>query len=130
MSEQQYIDRLRDAYAAFGDGDFDALQTIWAPELRWHAPGSHPLAGTYEGIPAVLAFLEQVMELTQGTFRAELQTLCAGGDLGVAVVRVTGRREGRSLDVVDAQVSRFDGDRVVEFRDTSSDLDAVNQFFA
>jgi uncharacterized protein len=129
MSEHPYIARLRDAYAAFGKGDLDALQEIWSPELRWHAPGNNPLAGTYEGVPAVLAFLGQVLELTQGTFRAEPQTLCAGGDLGVAVVRLTGRREGRSLDVIDAQVSRFDGDRIVEFRDTSSDLEAVDRFF-
>jgi hypothetical protein len=130
MSEQQHIARMRDAYDAFGKGDLDALQAIWAPELRWYAPGNSPLAGTYEGIPAVLGFLGQVFELTQGTFRAEPQTLCAGGDLGVAVVRLTGRREGRSLDVVNAQISRFAGDRIVEFRDTSSDLDAIDRFFS
>jgi ketosteroid isomerase-like protein len=54
----------------------------------------------------------------------------AGTYEGVAVVRLTGQREGRSLDVINAQISRFDGDRIVEFRDTSSDLDALDRFFA
>jgi len=130
MSEHPHIARMRDAYLAFGKGDLAALQEIWSPELLWHAPGKSPIAGTYEGVPAVLGFLREVLELTQGTFRAKPQTFCAGDDRGVAVVRLTGQREGRSLDVINAQISRFDGDRIVEFRDTSSDLDALDRFFA
>jgi len=130
MSEHPHITRMREAYLAFGKGDLDALQEFWSPELLWHAPGNSSIAGTYEGVPAVLGFLGQVLELAQGTFRAEPQTFFAGDDLGVAVVRLTGQRDGRSLDVINAQISRFDGDRIVEFRDTSSDLDALDRFFA
>jgi uncharacterized protein len=129
MTEQQIIDRMRDAYTAFGKGDLDTLQEIWSPELRWIVPGSSPLAGTYEGAPAVLGFLGQILELTGGTFRAEPQTFCAGGDVGVAVVRLTGQRGDRTLDVVNAQISRFAGDRVVEFHDTSIDVEAMDRFF-
>src|SRR3712207_7361695 len=40
LFRSQIIERLRDAYAAFGKGDLDALQEIWSPNLRWHTPGS------------------------------------------------------------------------------------------
>ncbi len=129
MAEHPHIARMREAYLAFGKGDLDALQEIWSPDLRWHTPGTHPLAGTYEGIPAVLGFLGRVLEVTGGTFRAEPQTSCAGGDLGIAVVRLTGQRDDRTLDVVNAQLSRFVNGRVVEFRDTSSDLASLDRFF-
>ncbi len=123
------IDVARAAYDAFGRGDLDTLQEIWSPDLRWHTPGNSTLAGTYEGIPAVLDFLGRVLELSQGTFRAEPRTLCAGGDHGIAVVRLTGSREGQTLDVVNAQISRFEDGRVVEFRDTSSDIESLDRFF-
>jgi ketosteroid isomerase-like protein len=130
VSEQEIIARLREAYAAFGKGDLEALQAVWSPDILWYVPGNNPLAGTYEGIPAVLGFLGQALEVTGGTLRVEPQTFCAGGDLGIAVVRVTGQREGRSLDVLNAQMSRFEGDRIVEFRDTTNDPDAIDAFFA
>jgi hypothetical protein len=130
VPEHPHIARRRNAYLAFGKGDLDALQTIWAPDLRWHTPGNGPLAGTYEGIPPVLGFLGRVLEISQGTFRAEPQAFFAGDDLGVAEVRLTGQREGHSLDVFNTRVSRFVQDRIVEFRDTSYDLDALDRFFA
>ena len=71
-----------------------------------------------------------MLELSGGTFRAESQTLTAAGDLGVAVVRLTGQRGDRSLDVINAQISRFENDRIVEVRDTSSDLDAIDRYFS
>jgi ketosteroid isomerase-like protein len=101
MSEHPHIARLRDAYAAFGKGDLDALQAVWSPQLRWHVPGNSDLAGTYEGIPAVLGFLQPVME-----------------------------RTGRDLEVQNAHVSRFEDGRIVEFQDTSTDLDALDAFWA
>jgi hypothetical protein len=129
MSEHANIARLRDAYAAFGKGDLEALQAIWSPQLRWHVPGKSDLAGTYEGIPAVLGFLGQVLERTDGTFRAEPESLFANDSIGVAVVRMTGRRNGRDLEVRNAQISRFENGKVVEFEDASTDLDELDQFF-
>ena len=62
MAESSNIVRLRDAYLAFAKGDIDTLQSIWSPDISWHTPGSNPLAGDYEGVPAVLGFLGRVLD--------------------------------------------------------------------
>ena len=42
---------VREAFAAFGRGDMDALRSqYFAEDIRWHIPGRNPLAGDYEGV--------------------------------------------------------------------------------
>jgi ketosteroid isomerase-like protein len=129
MAEHPNIQRLRDGYGAFAKGDLATLQEIWAPDIRWHVSGHTDLAGTYEGIPAVLGFLQQVMERTGGTFRVEPQSLFAGDTHAVAVVRLTGSRDGRNLDTQNAHIWRFENDRIAEFWDATADPDVLDSFF-
>ena len=42
-------DLVRQGYAAFGTGNFDALRSqIFAEDIRWHFPGRSPFGGNYE----------------------------------------------------------------------------------
>ena len=50
-------DLVREAYAAFGRGDMDALRNKYFTEnVLYHVTGRSPLAGDYEGIDQVLQF--------------------------------------------------------------------------
>jgi hypothetical protein len=42
------------------------------PQAVWHAPGRNPLAGDHQGVAAILGYFAKTMELTGGTFRADL----------------------------------------------------------
>jgi hypothetical protein len=43
-------DLVREAFAAFGRGDIDAMQDqYFAPDIRWHFPGRSQLAGEFHG---------------------------------------------------------------------------------
>ena len=47
-------DLVREAFAAFGRGDIDALQRqYFAPDICWHFPGRSVLAGDHEGVAQV-----------------------------------------------------------------------------
>jgi ketosteroid isomerase-like protein len=57
-------DRVRQANAAFGSGDLDALSQFLAEDVEWHVPGRGPLAGDYQGIAEVIALFGKVSELS------------------------------------------------------------------
>jgi len=129
MTEHPNVQRMREGYDAFAKGDLDTLRDFMMPDVRWHVPGHTDMAGDYEGVDAVLGFFGRIFERSGGTFRAETIALLADDRYGAAVVLLTAHREDRDLRVQNAQVCRFDGDRIAEFWDTSSDPDALDRFF-
>jgi ketosteroid isomerase-like protein len=48
-------------YECFNVGDMETIrQEVFAPDIVWHLPGRHPLAGTKHGADEVLAFFEEL----------------------------------------------------------------------
>jgi uncharacterized protein len=75
----------------------DTLRELFDPEIVWHFPGRSLLAGDHRGTDAVLGFFGRTMELTAGTFRAELHDVVADDRHAVGMHLATGEREGRRL---------------------------------
>jgi ketosteroid isomerase-like protein len=126
MSEHPHVTLLREAYEAFAKGDLAALDDVLAEDIRWHEPGRNQLSGTYEGRTAVYAMFGRLMELTEGSFRIELRTVLADDDHAASIVGISARRGDNSYSVTNVHVSRFSGDRVAEFWETSGDQYAVD----
>jgi uncharacterized protein len=129
MTEHPHVALLREGYAAFGKGDFPALDEVFTEDIRWHEPGRNQLAGTYEGRTAVYELFGRLMEVTEGSFRIELRAVLADDEHGVAVVDVTARRGVQSFAVTNAHVFRFTGDRITEFREMAGDQYAQDAVF-
>jgi ketosteroid isomerase-like protein len=91
-------DLVRRGYDAFARGDMDTLRELFDPEIVWHFPGRSPLAGDHRRPDAVLGFFGRTMELTAGTFRAELHDVVADDRHAVGIHLATGEREGRRLE--------------------------------
>jgi ketosteroid isomerase-like protein len=130
MSGHPNVARMRDGYEAFAKGDLATLRELLTQDVVWHVPGRSALAGDYEGIDAVLAFFGRVMELSDGSFRAEPLTLLADDHYGAAPVRITAHRGDRHLDVMNVHATRMQDGRVAEFWDTTTDPDVVEAFWA
>ena len=130
MTDNPNVQRMREGYVAFGKGDLAALQELLAEDVVWHVAGRTPLSGTYEGRTAVLEFFGKVMEVTEGSFKAEPLTLLADDDYGCAPVRITAHRGDRHLDVMNVHTSRLQDGRVAEFWDTTTDTEASEAFYA
>ena len=90
---------VRKGYKAFGEGDMDTLQSMYAPDAVHVATGNNPLSGEYKGTEDILGYYGKLFELSDGTFQAELKNVkVEGDDTVVTTHRDKGQRGGKTLD--------------------------------
>jgi uncharacterized protein len=107
-------DLVRRGYAAFASGDMEAMRTILAGDVVWHAPGQGPQSGDFEGVENVIAEFGRLFQDSGGTFRVEITEILEGDESVVVLARETAAREGRTLDLAYAHIFHFRGDQVSE----------------
>lgn len=56
------------AYQALATGNRSEVEKYWAEDMRWLVPGTHQLAGWWEGLDGFFSFMEQVGKLSGGSF--------------------------------------------------------------
>ena len=98
----------RRAADAFRAGDLDTLATTIHEQVVWHFPGTSWMGQDVVGRSALLVYLREMRQRTDGTFT--LQDVCVSGsdDHVLAAQRfgATANGEARSFDVT--SVMRFD----------------------
>ncbi|CUW28428.1 MULTISPECIES: nuclear transport factor 2 family protein [Streptomyces] len=131
MGEHPHAALVRRGYAAFTEGDMDALRELMTGDCTHHLPGSHPLSGDYKGQDAVIDMYGRLFEETGGTLRVELRdVLVDGRGHAVAVHVLQADRDGRHLSEKGALVFRFVGDKITDIDECVEDLDTANDFWS
>src|SRR5262249_39179662 len=92
MAEHPNVARIRDGYTAFAKGDFAVLNDLFAEDLLWHDAGRNQLSGEYRGREAVFGLFGKIVEITEGSFRADLHAVLADDEHAVALVVITASR--------------------------------------
>ena len=123
-------DLVRRAFDAFAKGDMDTLRDLFDQDAVWHVPGRSPLSGDHRGVDAILGFLARTMELSGGTFRAELHDVVASDEHAVAIYVTRGEREGRTLENRTVLVSHVRNGKFTESWLMSDDQYAADEFFS
>lgn len=127
MAEHPNVARIRDGYTAFAKGDFAALNELFAEDLLWHEAGRNQLSREYRGRDAVYDFFGKLMEVTGGGFHIDLHAVFADDEHGVALVRMTTSRGGKTAITNDAHVFHMRDGKVTEFWDASTDQYAFDE---
>ncbi len=130
MSEHPNVTLVRRGFAAFGEGDMATLSEIITPDAEQHAPGDSLISGDYKGRDAIFEFYGKLAELSEGTFRVDLEHVFVRGDQAIAEYHQTGTRNGRSLDVRHALVFQILDNKVVDLDDFTEDEDGDNEFWS
>ena len=124
-------DLVREAFAAFGRGDIDALQRqYFDPGIRWHFPGRGPLAGDHEGVAQVAGMLAQPAELSGGTHSIELHDVIGNDDHVVVLATARAERLGRQLEASVVHVFHVRDGKVTEAWTHHDDLYALDEFWS
>ena len=124
-------DLVREAFAAFGRGDIDALQRQYiAPDVRWHFPGRSVLAGDHEGVAKVAEKLGQPAEMSGGTHRLELHDVIGNDDHVVVLATARAERPGRQLEASVVHVFHVRDGKITEAWTYHNDLYALDEFWS
>ena len=124
-------DLVREAYAAFGRGDMDALRDkFFTQDVRYHVTDRSPLAGDYEGVDQVLQFFARIFEMSGGTFSFELHDVLANDEHAVALVTVRGERAGKQLNDIMVQISHLRDGKAYEVWNQATDQYAQDEFWS
>jgi uncharacterized protein len=130
MADHPNLELLRRGYAAYGSGDMDTINELFADDVVWHIGGRSTLSGDYEGKEQVFGFFAKLLELSDGTSKVEVHDLLANDDHGVAVVKESATRSGRSHEGNAVHVFHLRDGQVTEFWDAQTDQYAADEFWA
>ena len=124
-------DLVREAYAAFGRGDMDALRDkFFTQDVRYHVTDRSLLAGDYEGVDQVLQFFARIFEMSGGTFSFELHDVLANDEHAVALVTVRGERAAKQLNDNMVQTSHLRDGKAFEVWNQATDQYAQDEFWS
>jgi ketosteroid isomerase-like protein len=124
-------DLVREAFAALGRSDIDALQRqYFAADICWHYPGRSPLAGDYEGVVQVVELRGRLSDLSGGTHRIELHDVIGNDEHVVALQTTRAERAGKQLEVNIVHVFHVRDGKVVEVWSHHGDLHSSDEFWS
>jgi uncharacterized protein len=130
MADHPNLELLRRGYAAYGSGDMDTINELFADDVVWHIGGRSPLAGDYKGKEQVFGFFAKLLEMSEGTSKIEVHDLLANDDHGVAVVTESATRGGREHVGNTVHVLHLRDGKVTEFWDAQTDQYAADDFWS
>ncbi len=103
----------RRLWTAIAAADFEELRAIIAPKAVWRMYGESPLAGSYEGVEAILGFMASVGERAD-ELRSDLVEIFVSDHGAVLRYSIHALRGDRVLDIEHLFLVRIDDGRVVE----------------
>jgi ketosteroid isomerase-like protein len=112
---------------AFRAGDLEAVESLIAPDVVWHVPGDHPMAGTIDGRDALLGWLARLGEI--GFWLVE-HDVFASDDHVCAVSAMGARRDGVDVQTRVVSIFRYRDGRQVERWLYPDDTASWNAIFA
>ena len=121
---------VRRIFDAFARKEGLALRGLFAEDAVWSVPGRGVMAGTYDGREAIFRFLARLPKETDGTYGSELVDVLASETRAAALYRARGTRHGRTLELDQVLLFRFEDDLVQHVLALPSDPDAFETFWA
>jgi len=123
---------IRELYDARSRRDWDVVRSLLAETIGWHEPGEEDHSGSFRGRDEVVALLERLVDVTEGTFQLVPEGFLNLSEHSAVVVRWWAERAGRRSDGHEIAVYRFEDGKVAEvwFYNEPSDQDALSAVFA
>jgi ketosteroid isomerase-like protein len=92
------LDRMRRAISMFYSGRINFMRALFAEDVVWRVPHSHPLAADIVGADAVLELMRRVRRETNGTFSAVPVDLAASESRVYCQLKLSAKRGDKVLD--------------------------------
>ena len=94
------------------------------------SPGNNRMSGEHRGKEAVFAAFAKTVEVPPLSIKIELHDVLANDEHAVALVHLTGSRQGKPLDTRDVSVYHISDGKVTEFWSIAEDQRATDEFWS
>lgn len=108
--------------------DITPMRSVEHPGLIAHIPGRSPIGGTWQGRDQLMAAVQQLGALAEGTLQIE-PNVVATDHFAINSQRVTASRKGRQLNQILLEVWRLENGVGVEIWDHFEDQEAWDAFW-
>jgi len=131
VTEHAGVAKVRAFLDAFARGDEQAMRDFFTADLAWHVAGSHRLSGDHRDLDDLIGHFGQLRAGTDGSFALTPESVLASDHHAAFFTRATGRREGRTLDVVQAHAVTVRSDGLWrEYWVCADDQDSEDAFWS
>ena len=117
---------VKQFFKYYEKNDILGLREIFSPEIEWHVPGHHPLAGTKKGIEEVIAYYKQ---LQKANFKAEVIVLEGNDNHVIDCHRGWAKVGGERLDLTWVLLYTIENDKIKSMQNFPGDQHAADAFF-
>jgi len=118
------------AYDAFARGDIPTVLEVFAADILWHVPGRGPISRDYHGHTEVLGFFQHFMQLSQGTFRIQIEEVLAKGERVIVLVTESASRNGREWSSPQVHAWTVKNGKAITFWQFQGDQQTEDEFWS
>ena len=130
MQPHPNVERIKQEYRAFTEGDFSGLAKLFAEDAVWHVRGDTPLAGDLSGCEAIVDVLRRLARETHESFLIEVHDIVANDQHTVVLAHTTVKRDDRTYTADEVHVFCTNEDGLItEAWGLSSDPAGQGQFW-
>ncbi len=102
-------------FAAYNQHDLAAMREVMSDDVKWFFPGIHPLSGTKNGIPEVVAFFDLMADGMKKSFaRAEKLVVGSNDDYVVESQHIWMTVDGVTSEHYWCVLWKFENGKIVE----------------
>ncbi|HSE80502.1 MAG TPA: nuclear transport factor 2 family protein [Gaiellaceae bacterium] len=123
---------IRELYDARSRRDWDVVGSLLADTVGWHEPGEEDHSGSFRGRGEVVALLEKLVAVTDGSFQLVPEAFLNLSEHSAVAVRWSAERRGRRSEGREIAVYRIQDGKIAEvwFYNEPSDPEAFSAVFA
>jgi len=99
---------------AFNRRDLEPVAKLFADDIVLHCPGKSRVSGTYQGKQGLLEFWQKQIELTGGSFRGSVISVCQGEGSLILVMETEVDHAGETLSWQRINRYRIADNKIVE----------------
>lgn len=117
---------VKQFFKYYKNSDVVGLREIFAPDIEWHVPGHHPLAGTKKGVEEVIAYYKQ---LQKANFQAEVIILEGNENHVIDCHRGWAKVGGQKLDISWVLLYTIEDGKIKSMKNFPGNQHAADEFF-
>jgi ketosteroid isomerase-like protein len=123
-------DRLREAFEAQQQGDWDKVHAAFGDDVVFHVAGKNRFSGDYRGKKDVLDLFERRNKETGSKVEIDVHAVVADDEHAVALLTLRAQREGKSGEWRSASIYHMRDGKIAEAWGFNEDQQAVDEFWS